>query len=174
MRLRLNKLHGIVLGCCMLVSLSTEAVQMYPYQGVETSLAPNRPESNDVQDILALIENQLNAIANKQYEVAYNSYSAETFRQNTNFNEFKYFVTGYPVFFKNKHAIFGNINFRKQYASVEGTLTSLDGHSQKVEYFLVKEGGLWKVAGIQLIRGPELAPAPGPTKQPYDFQHDIH
>lgn len=145
-----------------------------PVENVPTSNPePHRPSYNDSQDILILIENQINAIQHHEINRAYNLYTAQQFKQVTNFEEFKYFVESFPVFSKNKNAIFGNLDIRPNgIATIQGVLTSTDGETLNVEYKFVREGYQWRIIGIQLLR-PSYQPEIGPNPKSYDFQKDI-
>lgn len=116
-------------------------------------LPPQKPEptARDSSEILSAIENLLNAIQNKQYDIAYNSYTSLKFKKTASLEEFKFFITGYPIFTNNKNAIFGNLEFKNQVAVMQGTLTSTDGQILRVEFFFIKENSLWKIIGIELI-----------------------
>lgn len=147
----------------------------YPVENVPVSNypEPQRPSYNDSQDILILIENQINAIQHHEINRAYNLYTSQQFKQVTNFEEFKYFVESFPVFSKNKNAIFGNLDIRPNgIATIQGVLTSTDGETLNVEYKFVREGYQWRIIGIQLLR-PSYQPEIGPNPKSYDFQKDI-
>lgn len=134
---------------------------------------PARPTAFDSQEILNLIENQINAIQHHDINRAYNLFTSNQFRQTTSFEDFKYFVDSFPVFSKNKNALFGNLDLhRNGIASIQGTLTSIDGQTLRVEYKFVKEGSQWKIVGIELFR-PSYQPQTEMGPQPYDFQADI-
>ena len=137
---------------------------------------PARPYHEEAQDILELIENQLNAIQNKDFNRAYFLYTSNIFRGQTTFDDFKYFMEHYPIFTHNKNALFGNPDFRRTNTVITGTLTALDGSAYKAEYHLVKEGNQWKIAGIKLypLAPRKEAPKATPAGANYDFQSDIH
>jgi hypothetical protein len=123
------------------------------------------PVKTDSQDLLTMIENQLNAIQNKDYQTAYNNYTSASFRQTTPLDQFVYFITNYPAFNANKNAIFGALDFKNDVASLQGTLTSTTGETIHVEYFLEKDGGLWKILGIKLVNPAAPAAEPQPRAE---------
>ena len=137
---------------------------------------PQKPTANDTQAVLTLIENQMNAIQSNNIAAAYDTYTTIAFRNNTSLEEFKYFISSYPVFIKNRNSYFGGIKFQEDNAIINGTLTATDGTTAIVEYYLNKENGLWKILGIEVKR-PSVTSAkedflPKPEKH-YDFQNDI-
>lgn len=115
---------------------------------------PNNPPAPiaviDSQAILTVIENQLNAIQNNDIEAAYYNYTSNAFRGETSFDEFKYFVTSYNIFTHNKNAFFGAPEITENNAIIRGSLFSTSGDSYKVDYYFIKENGIWKILGIQL------------------------
>lgn len=135
---------------------------------------PPRPVRDDTRLILTLIENQISAIQSNNLAAAYDSYTAIAFRNKTSLDEFKFFITSYPVFHRNKNAYFGCAEFAEDHAEIGGTLTDTEGKSAKVDYFLTNENGEWKILGIQIDK---TAPPPADFKptieRHYDFQKDI-
>src|SRR5262249_34694085 len=133
------------------------------------------------QEILTLIQNQINALHARDFNKAYYNFTSPQFRQTTSFEEFKYFIESFPHLNKNKNALFGNLESKPDgVTSIQGTVTSQEGETLKVEYDFIKEGNEWKILGIKLFRptsGPEpSAPSPqiGPNPTAYyDFQQDI-
>lgn len=110
----------------------------------------------DSQEILSLIENQLAAIHANDLFKAYANFTAAKFQETTTFDEFKYFVESFPVFSNNKNALFGNVDYKKGVASIQGTLTSTTGESLRVEFNFVKEGPQWKIIGVKLLKPQTL------------------
>jgi Domain of unknown function (DUF4864) len=117
--------------------------------------APPSHSAYDSQEILALIEDQLTAIHANNILKAYTNFTANKFQESTSLDEFKYFVESFPVFSNNKNALFGNIDYKKEVAAIQGTLTATTGETLRVEYDFVKEGPQWKIIGIKLLK-PQL------------------
>jgi hypothetical protein len=136
---------------------------------------PPSPSAYDSQEILALIEDQIMAIQMTDASKAYYAFTADKFRDVTSLEEFKYFIDSFPVFSKNKNALFGNFEFKDGIASIQGTLTATTGETLKVEYDFVKEGPQWKIIGIRLLKPPVKQEVLNPSRlenppQPYQLQ----
>ncbi len=128
--------------------------------------ACDRLTRQDAQEILSVIENQLNAVQHEEYARAYNAYTAEQFREKTSLDNFIFFITSYPVFLKNKNAMFAGLEFKNNIASLEGILTSTDNRELKVDYFLTKAEGSWKIIGIKITKGEGELPTAVYTPTP--------
>lgn len=120
-------------------------------RSIPSSRAISSPVAGS-KEVLTTIENQLTAIENKDYKTAYENYTTYQFQSKTSLEEFSFFVTSYPPFIANKNALFGNIESKNGVTSIQGTLTGTDGKTVQLEYFLAKEGSLWKVMGIKIIK----------------------
>jgi len=129
------------------------------------------PSPMDSAQILSLIESQINAIQKNDLISAYNDFTTGQFRNATTLDEFKYFITSYPVFTNTKNAYFGNADVKGDYATIQGTISSVQGDNSFVTYYLAREGGNWKILGIDLPK--PTANEQQPEQQPYDFQGDI-
>lgn len=103
----------------------------------------------DSREILSHIENQLSALEKGNFKEAYDRYTSAPLRQITTLEQFTEFVKAHPALEKNKSAIFGNVEIKDNVASIEGTLTSLDGKSMRFVYFFIKENSDWKLIGIE-------------------------
>jgi hypothetical protein len=103
----------------------------------------------DSREILSNIENQLSALEKGNFKEAYDRYTSIPLRQITTLEQFTEFVKTHPALEKNKSAIFGNVEIKDNVASIEGTLTSLDGKSMRFVYFFIKENSDWKIIGIE-------------------------
>lgn len=135
---------GVVGAMMLCISSSGDALQY-----IVPDQPPIRLTRQDSNEILALIENQLSALENGDYKLAYSKYTATPFQEVTTYDDFVYFVQSYPAIGKNKSAIFGNVQLFDNVASIEGSLSSLDGKTSRVVFFLIKENNNWKIIGIE-------------------------
>ena len=132
-----------------------------------------QPLRNDSDEILGLIEGQINAIQSSDLNSAYSDFTGSAFRSETSFDEFKYFITSYPIFTKTKNAYFGGVDIRGNNAMLQGMLSATDGETSKVDYYLVKEGNIWKILGMRLNNAAPYSERHEKAARAYDFQQDI-
>jgi hypothetical protein len=84
----------------------------------------------------------------------------EDYRQANTREDFAAFVAAHPSLRENTDSTFSSRNVSNDTGTVGGTLTG-GGTTEKVTYSLVKEGGAWKISGIEFPDDPGGAPAPG-------------
>lgn len=96
------------------------------------------------------IYNQLSALRAGDLEKAYYSYTSKDFQNATSLDDFKKFINLVPALNNNKSASFTERGFTNNEGTVKGTLQSKENITTPVEYKLRKEGGTWKILGIQV------------------------
>lgn len=117
----------------------------------ETKKIEHKENGADSIAIAKLIHEQMQAIHSGDIARGYFAYTTKDFRKVTSLDQFKKFVSSFPVFSENKSINLENLNFNKDYASYQGKLRAENGDTLKVEYELSQEDGEWKIMGIQIL-----------------------
>lgn len=139
----------ILLGCISPLLLNAENKEPR-FEDKETTL--DEVLSVDTKQLIQVIEDQLALLRQGSIERAYQEYTSSEFRKATLFDQFKKFVTNYPVFSKNQSFQFHAMNFQAHVATVQGALISKSGDILQAEYDLIKEDGKWKILGIEIYK----------------------
>lgn len=104
------------------------------------------------------INEQLAAIRNNNLVVAY-SYTSKEFQKKSSMDDFKNFLTRFPVIKNNQSAHFPNREFENGEGIIKGTITAKDGTAINIEYRVIKENGAWKILGMK-VSPPKIETAP--------------
>lgn len=99
--------------------------------------------------IVKVAEDQLAFLKAGEVQKAYDLTSKD-FQGATSFDQFKAFVEQYPSLSKNKDHTFSSREIVNDQGSIVGSLTSEDGAVTPIEYKFIKEGGVWKILGLNL------------------------
>jgi hypothetical protein len=120
------------------------------------SMAGNAPSFN-TSDLVNAIESQLTALRNGDVSKAYYAFTSRDFQRTTSPTAFEKFVQAHTVLNNNQVANFSNLSFKNDVGTFQGSLTSNNGQSSKVEYDLVYEDGKWRILSIQLLSDNDVA-----------------
>jgi hypothetical protein len=82
-------------------------------------------------------------------EAAY-AKTANVFKEATTEAQFNEFLVAFPLIGDVKEINLSSVNIENDVANVSGSVTTNDGTVSPVEVVLVKEGGDWKVASLDL------------------------
>ncbi|MDP1836234.1 MAG: DUF4864 domain-containing protein [Chlamydiales bacterium] len=114
------------------------------------NMATNAPSFN-TSDLVNTIESQLTALRNGDVSKAYYAFTSRDFQRTTSASAFEKFIQSHPVLNNNQVANFSNLSFKNEVGTFQGSLTSTDKQSSRVEYDLVYEDGKWRILSIQLL-----------------------
>lgn len=107
------------------------------------------------ESLVDIVDNQLSLLRKSEIEEAYKNYTSHEFQQATSLDEFRDFVTTYPIFQENQSAHFTQRSMQNHIGRLKGNLTGPDHEKVPIEYRLVKEDGKWKILSIRFLK-PEL------------------
>lgn len=96
------------------------------------------------------VHNQLISLQSGDIKKAY-SYTSKDFQKITSIDDFKKFLDHYPSLKNNESYFFNERRIENNIGTVKGTLTSKDGAQTPIVYRLIKEGGTWKILGIEVL-----------------------
>lgn len=120
--------------------------------GIHVQESANYPPVEEEEKIalLRVIEGQLAALKEHDYSKAYYAYASDEFENATPLDAFKKFAASHPIL-----SDYTGMNFDE--GVKEGNLRLVriklqnPSESQAVDFRLVKQGGAWKVWGIQML-----------------------
>lgn len=104
------------------------------------------------ESLVDIVDNQLEALRQKDLSKAYYDYSSKDFQAATSFDQFRNFVEAYPVFLNNQTAHFAQRSIEHNIGTLKGNLTSQDHVNTPIEYKLIKDDGKWKILSIRLLK----------------------
>lgn len=103
--------------------------------------------------LVHILKEELSSLHSGDVEKAY-SFNSKAFKAATSLEQFKEFVTKYPVLTHNDHVSITNRNVQYNNGvstgSVEASLLSKDELSTSVIYSFIKENDAWKIQGIEI------------------------
>jgi len=114
--------------------------------------------------IVKVAEDQLAFLKAGEVQKAYDLTSKD-FQGATSFDQFKAFVEQYPSLSKNKSHTFSSREIVNDQGSIVGSLTSEDGAVTPIEYKFIKEGGEWKILGLNLGQTGAVVDKTTPTEE---------
>jgi hypothetical protein len=100
-------------------------------------------------DAVAAIHGQLKELKGGDLDAAYARLS-EGYKARMSRSAFEAFVSRHPGLKENSDATFWSRSVKNDTAEVSGMLSSASGGKERVTYQLVKEGGTWKISGIDV------------------------
>ncbi|GAB4234308.1 MAG: hypothetical protein Tsb0021_13550 [Chlamydiales bacterium] len=121
---------------------------------IEESASYPPLEEDEKQALMTVLEDQLEALRNRDYSKAYYAYVSDEFEKSTSLEEFKDFIRSHPLFMD--YTTIEEVEGIK-----EGKIRLLrirlqnQNQSSYVDYRFVKRAGDWKVWGIQILRDPD-------------------
>ena len=95
-----------------------------------------------------IVENQLKAINDNNYSLAYNQFSHQ-FRERTTLEAFRNDLGQFSTLFPYKEYALSRITINNDHARVEGTVTARDGAIFPIRYDLVREQGKWRISNYE-------------------------
>jgi phenylalanine-4-hydroxylase len=106
------------------------------------------------EDLSAVIKAQLEALKANDLSKAYYAYTSKEFQDAATRDVFKKFVDTHPQLIKYKDITLDKVNYDKDMAIVNATLTTENDETSSVEYRLVYEKEKWKIFSIQFTNAP--------------------
>lgn len=107
-------------------------------------------------ELLKVIQNQLSAINKKEYQAAYQEFTAKGFRQATSFDTFETFMQKHPAFATHENSYFADLVFNNNVGTIKGVMETRQGVRYPIEYDMVLENGLWKILHIELFNPTDM------------------
>jgi len=99
-------------------------------------------------------KDELAALRQGKIEEAY-SYTSTPFQNTVNLATFKKFVSQFPQWRDSVDSTFTDIEYKNDYATINGTLDMKDGSAVPMQMVLIKEDGKWKINAINIeIKNP--------------------
>ena len=100
-------------------------------------------------DAVAVVRAQLKDLRGGDVDGAYARLS-QSYRARMSRPAFEAFVSRHPGLKENSDSTFWNRSVKNQTAELSGLLSAASGTRERVTYQLVKEGGTWKISGIEV------------------------
>jgi len=97
------------------------------------------------------IDGQIWAFREENWKKAYEEFCCFDFRYEHSFDDFLRFIHQFSVLRENAAIALGRLYFKEQLGVYEGTITSTNGESAKIQYLLMKERGKWRICSIQVL-----------------------
>lgn len=118
------------------------------------------------ESLVDVVDKQLADLKEGDIAKAYYDYTSTNFQASTSLDQFKEFVSAYPIFLNVQSASFTQRSMRQNIGTLKGTLTTQEHLSLPIEYKLIKEDGKWRILSIRLLQkgGKENEPAVDPQQ----------
>ncbi len=100
-------------------------------------------------DLVATVENQLNALRTDDVSKAY-SYTSSGFRKATSFDDFKEFLDQAPILKDHVKVWIPSRSIKNNVGEITAKLQASNGSTVTVEFDLIKENDEWKISNIHV------------------------
>lgn len=106
----------------------------------------------EYKNLLAVIEQQLQALRSGKIDNAYKRYTSKEFQNETSLEQFARLTQWFTVLSQNRLFQPQSFYYEDGIATFGGDLISTDGKLMSVEYNLIEESGVWKILGLQIYQ----------------------
>lgn len=104
----------------------------------------------NAEDLTDAVYDQLKALKKNKITEAYYSFTSKEFQEATSLEQFKAFLTAYPILTQTKGIRFIDKINSENIGTLEAFLTNADNKEIKAQYRIIKEGDKWKILSISL------------------------
>lgn len=107
-------------------------------------------EAAGTEAAIAVIKEQLNAIALNNLTEAYQQYSSKEYKEATSLAAFNDFIHNYPIFTQHDKIEYSVVGIHPNVAKFTMTFHA-DNKTVEMEYVLIKEDGNWKIRSTHIL-----------------------
>jgi hypothetical protein len=144
-------MRSIPLFSCLLLFPFFLAADASKLEDLEKRLSIFPPTKQDYLPITKIVNDQMESIRSKNYEMAYFNYTSKGFRRKTSFTDFQLFIKSNKVLLYNKTLSLLSVRIDKNIGYYEAIATSDTGDVRHINYELIYEDDAWRVLGIQVL-----------------------
>lgn len=107
-------------------------------------------DPSQLQEVIQVVKNQMQAIENGQIASAYQKYTSQEFKEATSPQAFETFINKYPILSKHQSVTLHKPSQKNGLYTLSAILQS-DQWAAYLKYYLVYEEGSWKISSLRIL-----------------------
>lgn len=111
---------------------------------------PNVEQLKRENAILQVLDGFMRSVKHGETAKSYQSYTSPAFRETTNIEAFKTFLSMYPALHRNRAIQYVGITYEENIALVAADASSYEHKDNRILFILRYEGGVWRILGIKV------------------------